>query len=703
MRFLRLLVSGLIAPWFLPRLYAAGEVSLDAHGGGGYAISTTPGSFNTVNLPGNGVPADGTVSFIGGDSLFVPPGFNYFANISGQGQAVYGELTGRMGLDLSAFPDTLGAQVSYGHSAASGNVDMTFNDIGVVTSPTLPAGAPVSISFTVHVATDGGGILAGHPPTTDSLGVIDQGMARGTLKIVDETTHNTFQSSTFTRGVNTFIFNTAVGRRLDIKDNFNVYMGGFAGRDGPNEDVLYNFYPDVFGSILGNSTLYVGGPDGLGIVADSGHDYSHVAHVSSFVPLLTAQSGITAVPNSGATFKTFDSKVSAVPLGGVFHAITSASQDGIYAFDSTGIQTVADHNTPIPGGIGNFTSFKPGNFIPTEPCRSGDNVAFGGVGANDQQGIYARLGGALVALADKNTAIPGGSGNFTAFADTGFPPDPCISGDNIAFRGFGSSNQKGIYLYSNQALARVADKTTDIPGGNGKFTSFGLDSVPVDPCISADTVMFFGAGGPGQTGLYKSVAGAAPTVVADAQTAIPGAADPFLFFHAFSLDPTDPANLAFIGGNRTTRGVYASLAGGPLVSIADTSVNFPGTSSLFTDFTAVSIDPTDIAFIGFSAGGDQGLFAAINGQLIDLINVGDTYEGKIISDLDISAGGLTQAAGGPRVYFRATFDDKSMDILSVDVPEPDTPTLTVDLLMGLLLCCHGRRVRGGCSDIAWKG
>ena len=68
------------------------------------------------------------------------------------------------------------------------------------------------------------------------------------------------------------------------------------------------------------------------------------------------------------------------------------------------IIVIADKNTAIPGGSGNFTSFY-------HPSLDGGNVAFQGTGSG-QSGIYTDIGG-LGVVADLNTAIPGGSGNFT--------------------------------------------------------------------------------------------------------------------------------------------------------------------------------------------------------------------------------------------------------------------------------------------------
>jgi len=90
---------------------------------------------------------------------------------------------------------------------------------------------------------------------------------------------------------------------------------------------------------------------------------------------------------------------------------------------------------------------------------------------------------ALTTVADFATAIPGGTGNFTGFipSDPVMPSDPCISGVNVAFRGFNASGQPGIYASGPAPVfptdpMRIADLNTPIAGGSGKFVDAILNS-----------------------------------------------------------------------------------------------------------------------------------------------------------------------------------------------------------------------------------
>jgi len=74
------------------------------------------------------------------------------------------------------------------------------------------------------------------------------------------------------------------------------------------------------------------------------------------------------------------------------------------------------------------------------------------------------MSGPPIRVADAATAIPGGSGNFTAFAQSGVAPSPVISGNNVAFFGAGSGGQQGIYVLDYVAQAgppiKIADTAT---------------------------------------------------------------------------------------------------------------------------------------------------------------------------------------------------------------------------------------------------
>jgi hypothetical protein len=124
---------------------------------------------------------------------------------------------------------------------------------------------------------------------------------------------------------------------------------------------------------------------------------------------------------------------------------------GIYIWDDGDIELVATTSTAIPGGSGNFTSFG--------VCEGfdGSTVAFIGFGSDDQAGIYAYRNGALEVVADTNTALPGGEGSFIGFSPFN---SAAVSNGRIAFHGAGDDEQGGLYIGT--------------PNGDGTWTSFAI-------------------------------------------------------------------------------------------------------------------------------------------------------------------------------------------------------------------------------------
>ena len=96
------------------------------------------------------------------------------------------------------------------------------------------------------------------------------------------------------------------------------------------------------------------------------------------------------------------------------------------------------------------------------------NISFG-PGVN---GIFTGIGGVNELVADTTTDIPGSEP--TVFAGGSFS-DPDISGQNVAFRA-GAAALIGIYARIDGTLVKVADRNDTQPGSIKPFSTF---SVPV--------------------------------------------------------------------------------------------------------------------------------------------------------------------------------------------------------------------------------
>ena len=124
------------------------------------------------------------------------------------------------------------------------------------------------------------------------------------------------------------------------------------------------------------------------------------------------------------------------------------------------LETVSDKVTPIPGAVGNFDSME----APVS-LDIGRSEVFKG-SALESEGIYTSVGGMTILVADENTPIPGGVGTFTSFVNL-----ISIGDGDVAFIGTGTSGQKGIYAYIDGDLSLVADLNTAKPDGTGNFTN----------------------------------------------------------------------------------------------------------------------------------------------------------------------------------------------------------------------------------------
>lgn len=157
-------------------------------------------------------------------------------------------------------------------------------------------------------------------------------------------------------------------------------------------------------------------------------------------------------------------------------AAISFGQNGIYTVRVPVpiVTRVADRNSPIPGGIGNFTAF-------FDPSISGGMVAFVGLGASGQEGLYLSNGQSLLPVADRNTPIPGGVGNFTFFRRA---TAPALDGENVAFVGSGSGGQLGIYTTLGGTLSKVIDLNDQLDGRR-------IIGLSLDPeALSGDQIAF---------------------------------------------------------------------------------------------------------------------------------------------------------------------------------------------------------------------
>ena len=281
---------------------------------------------------------------------------------------------------------------------------------------------------------------------------------------------------------------------------------------------------------------------------------------------------------------------------------------------------VADSSTPVPGGTGTFFRFG-------VPAIAGEDVAFYARGADLRDGVYARIGGVLRVIADCNTSIPGGTGNFTgfpevfAYCDT--PTRPCrpaqpptIRAGQVVFHGRGGSGQDGIYLWDGASLRVVANRNTAAPGAPGNFSRF-LDTLSFD---NGDIAFGASAPAPALGGVYVILSGVL-TRVWDQTTSFPGQYSPVC---SGSGPSVSGAQVAFsVRYNcevlNPPGGIFVRNSGGALSTIASTTTPIPGSTSTFTGMSFPSIHGGSVAFQGQRGSGAstlaRGIYLSSGGTL----------------------------------------------------------------------------------------
>jgi hypothetical protein len=365
---------------------------------------------------------------------------------------------------------------------------------------------------------------------------------------------------------------------------------------------------------------------------------------------------------------------------------------------------VADTNTAIPNGSGNFTGFTP----LYGPATSQGSVAFYGTGVGGQNGYYIQTNGVLFRAVDTNTPAPGG-GNFPGVSQYAYG----FEGDSLFF-GSSAAGQSGVFVYSNGVITRLVGTNTILPGTAGKFSSAIL-MYPFD-----GRVAFQGLIGGAQVGIYRYDAGVV-TKVADTNDNYIGGAGKLSFTFSsaeishdadgtvafftsdsagggkqgiftvvsntlvriVSTDTTVPgrtnlfggANPIFVrkpdlsGGKIVFSGRYNSGGGGSGVyeanidgsgafTIADTSTQIPGSGTTsFSSFAEVAIEFGTVVFTA-QGPGIYGAYRYQNGVLDKIIAKPDTLGGKTIQTVVLSNQGLS----GGRVALQITFTDGSAGI-----------------------------------------
>ncbi|HET7468680.1 MAG TPA: hypothetical protein VFJ81_03360, partial [Gemmatimonadales bacterium] len=260
---------------------------------------------------------------------------------------------------------------------------------------------------------------------------------------------------------------------------------------------------------------------------------------------------------------------------------------------------IANTSTPVPGGAGNFTFM-------TYPLASYGTVAFNGAGKDQPSNLYSSTSGRLVLALQVGTPIPSTGGKFTDFGM------PVPAQQALLFMGSGSLGTSGLYVKSGEILQRIADTNTPVPSGSGNFKSFngGIDF------DVRGAIAFAATDAAGNQGVYASAfPSGGVAMVANSSTPIPGGSGTFNTFTSPSVSDYGVAFFASRTGSPPAGvGLYLSR-NGALNTLANYQTAVPNTGGTFSGFGAPTIGGSAVAFHAIGSNGSQGIYLWRNGTL----------------------------------------------------------------------------------------
>lgn len=367
---------------------------------------------------------------------------------------------------------------------------------------------------------------------------------------------------------------------------------------------------------------------------------------------------------------------------------------------------IADSNTVAPGSTSNFELFG-------GPATDGTNLSFFSIKADGGWGAYRTVNGSLQLIADQNTPIPGGTGNFQQFgrvyvqddkvAFTGgrnfnsmlftgdangitrLLPDPVLLsgtvqtlvnfknisfvGDDLGISAEGDVGGRGIFTLIDGNLELIADNTTSIPGGSGVFLGFS------DVDFDGADVAFEGVGTvvkrPDREGIYTNRNGVLE-LVANQGTAPP--AEPLNTFDAFDRPRIDGGTVYFRANYDfgAVDGIYSDSGSGIGIEVDTQAASFPfGGGGRFTETSYRWVDGGNLLVAGFDTlnPGIESRYLRYNGEWHVIIRRGDVLDGVAVQDINDAA------LHGDMVVLTLDMADGVEAIYTVIVPEPTSLSL----------------------------
>lgn len=356
----------------------------------------------------------------------------------------------------------------------------------------------------------------------------------------------------------------------------------------------------------------------------------------------------TAIPDGSGVFDSFSEPAVNGEL--VVFKASGAGQEGVYTSIRGLLLPTADRNTWIPGSTRRFDGF-----LPSLPSIDGYSIAFNGYTSGGsgpaQDGVYDTDNCGLHVAVNQDTPLP----NSRATDRNHFTSSVKRNG-RIAF--FASNaTHSGIHLWDGSSVAIIADRDTAIPGGTGLFEINTFD----DPAYDGATVAFSSTrnvfGDPNfRSGIYYRTAPGNPLLRAvDQNTPVPNGSGNF---HGVKTSSIDQGKIAFLGTDTATnRGIYLyDVTTGAITVIADINTPVPGSSGNFhiDPVTPPVVSGGRVAFLddGVSNSANGGIYLYENGVIRRVAGRGDLIDGQAAQVFFIGP----QALSGNRLAFRVSFN-----------------------------------------------
>jgi len=189
-----------------------------------------------------------------------------------------------------------------------------------------------------------------------------------------------------------------------------------------------------------------------------------------------------------------------------------------------------------------------------------------------------------------------------------------------------------------------------IPEGEGGFTSIGEIILSNDAGF-LNAYAFIGYGSGKQFGLYMFRKDKYTKIV-NQSTLMPDAVGYFTKIIYLSFDAKN-GQIAFLGQSIFKQAGIYLYTGRDIVRVVDQQDFVPHTFTKFDHFGDISLDNGLVAFIGFDADNNEGLYLYSSTGIYKVLNTNDSINGKKVESIEMNYVSLVYN----RIYFTARMSD----------------------------------------------